>query len=116
MIKRTFLAILSVGLFILMNAQDKSKSSAGALQGDTSKPKKIAGITDKVKASRKTDGLFTVYQDTANGSMQLLVRKNQLGKEYIYQSFSINGPTSLYLNQSMHRANMIFKIKNPAAN
>jgi hypothetical protein len=111
MIKRTFLACLSMSLFLSMNAQDKSKSAAGTPPADTSKSKKTAGISDKVKASRKTDGLFTVYQDTANGSMQLFVKKNQLGKEYIYQSFSINGPTSLYLNQSMHRANMIFKIK-----
>ncbi len=80
----------------------------------TAKIKKAAppaGITDKVKSSRRSDGLFTIYQDTATGSVQLYVKKDQLGKEYIYQSFSINGPTSLYLNQSMHRSNFVFTIK-----
>lgn len=77
----------------------------------TKKPLTPPGITDKVKSSRKNEGLFTIYQDTASGSVQLYVRKDQLGKEYIYQSFSINGPTALFLNQSMHRSNFVFTIK-----
>ncbi|WP_206609800.1 zinc-dependent metalloprotease [Paracnuella aquatica] len=80
---------------------------------DSAKPKKPASpsITDKVKSSRKSEGLFTIYQDTATGSVQLYVKKGQLGNEYIYQSFSINGPTALYLNQSMHRSNFVFTVK-----
>lgn len=37
--------------------------------------------------------------------------KNQLGKEFIYQSFSISGPTQFFLNQSMHRATFVFKVQ-----
>src|SRR5882724_7154015 len=76
----------------------------------TTKPKKPAGITDKIKSSRKIDGMFTLYQDTATGSIQFYVRKNQLGKEYIYQSFSINGPNALFLNQSMHRVTLVVRV------
>jgi len=105
--------ILSPGLIITASrAQDKSKGAAMPSPAtDTTKPKKPAGITDKVKACRKIDGLFTLYQDTATGTVQLYVKKSQLGKEYIYQSFSISGPTSLFLNQSMHRATLVFKIQ-----
>ncbi|MDD2791746.1 MAG: zinc-dependent metalloprotease [Sediminibacterium sp.] len=67
-------------------------------------------VAEKTKGSRKIDGLFTLYQDTTTGSIQMYIRKSQLGKEFIYQSFSINGPTSLFLNQSMHRATSVFKI------
>ena len=82
------------------------------LSADTAKPKKAANpLADKTKSSKKTDGLFAVYQDTANGSMQLYVRKDQLGKEYIYQSFSLNGPTSMFLHQSMHRATFAFRVQ-----
>lgn len=97
----------------LLMAQDKSKTpvTTTAAVADTSKPKKPAGITDKIKSSKKIDGLFTIYQDTATGSIQLYVKKNQLGKEFIYQSFSISGPTQFYLNQSMHRATAVFTIK-----
>ncbi|MES2795134.1 MAG: zinc-dependent metalloprotease [Bacteroidota bacterium] len=80
---------------------------------DTTKPKKPVkpSITDKIKTSKKLEGLFTMYQDTVTGSIQLYVKKSQIDKEYIYQSFSISGPTSLFLNQSMHRATAIFNIK-----
>ncbi len=85
--------------------------AAAQQPADTAKPKKPAGITDKVKTSKKIDGLFTMYQDTTTGSVQIYVKKNQLGKEFIYQSFSINGPTALFLNQSMHRSTFVFKIE-----
>src|ERR1700730_6206470 len=91
--------------------QDKGKPAVNAV--DTAKPAapKKAGIGDKIKTSKKSEGLFTLYQDTVTGSIQLYVKKNQLGKEFIYQSFSINGPTSLFLNQSMHRNTLVFKIE-----
>lgn len=82
--------------------------------GDTSKPAappKKPSVTDRTKSSKKIDGLFTLYQDTVTGSVQMYIRKDQLGKEFIYQSFSINGPTSLFLHQSMHRATAVFKMK-----
>jgi len=94
-------------------AQDKPKTATAMppVADTASKAKKPSGIADKIKSSRKTEGLFTVYQDTATGTVQLYVNKNQLGKEYIYQSFSLSGPTSLYLNQSMHRANFTFRVQ-----
>lgn len=110
---KKFLMVLIVTPGLLLTAaraQDKKGATAPPPTTDTAK-KKPAGITDKVKSCRKVEGLFTLYQDTANGSVQLYVKKNQLGKEYIYQSFSISGPNQLYLNQSMHRATLVFKIE-----
>ena len=81
-------------------------------KADTAKPaSKKPTMADKVKGQLKNAGLFTLYQDTATGSVQLYIKKDQLGKEFIYESFSISGPTSLFLNQSMHRSNLVFKIK-----
>ena len=76
-----------------------------------SAPPKKQTVADKTKGNKKNDGLFTLYQDTATGSVQMYVRKDQLEKEFIYQSFSINGPVALFLNQSMHRTTLVFKIK-----
>jgi len=76
--------------------------------GKESAPK--ATIAEKVKSSRKIEGLITLYQDTATGSVQMYIRKDQLGKEFIYQSFSMGGPTSLFLNQNMIRATWVFTI------
>ena len=115
MFKKILFAVLCTSAATLAFAQPRGRVTTDTTQqkpSDSARTKKPAGISDKVKSSKKTEGLFTVYQDTANGSVQLLVKKDQLGKEYIYQSFSISGPTSLYLNQSMHRSTFVFKIQN----
>ncbi|MEP6846793.1 MAG: zinc-dependent metalloprotease [Panacibacter sp.] len=66
-----------------------------------------AAVNDK----KKTDGLFTLFQDSVSGSLQLYIKKDQLGKEFIYQSFSMGGPGSLFLNQNMLRETWVFKIR-----
>lgn len=82
----------------------------GTDSAKTAAPKKQT-VADKTKGNKKSEGFFTLYQDTVTGSVQLYIKKDQLDKEFIYQSFSINGPTSLFLNQSMHRATSVFKVK-----
>jgi Met-zincin/Domain of unknown function (DUF5117) len=109
--KKSLLFLIVLPGMLLSIARAQNKTAAAPPAADTSKPKKPAGITDKVKSSRKIDGMFTLYQDTATGSIQLYIKKDQLGKEYIYESFSINGPNSLFLNQSMHRTNFVFKVQ-----
>ncbi len=100
---------LPIGLGL--NAQ-KVTTPASPEKTDTAKaaPKKPT-LADKTKGQTKNAGLFTLFQDTTTGSVQLYIRKEQIGKEFIYQSFSISGPTTLFLNQSMHRSNLVFKIK-----
>ena len=109
------LPLLTAGLiaFICGFSQNTAANSQAAKADTTKKPATPPKptVADKVKSSKRTEGLFTVYQDTATGSVQLYVKKNQLGKEYIYQSFSMGGPTSLYLNQNMIRATWVFRIK-----
>ncbi len=111
--KSILLFCLTVLSVVILQAQDKGKPASAAVPADTAKkaPPKPPGITDKVKSSKKIDGLFTLYQDTATGSVQLYVKKSQLGKEYIYQSFSMGGPTSLFLHQNMIRTTWVFKIQ-----
>jgi hypothetical protein len=106
----TAVAITVVGLNAIAQAPAAPPAAQKIGGADTSKPKKVS-ITEKVKSSKKVEGLFTAYQDTASGSVQLYIRKDQLGKEFIYQSFSLSGPTSLNLNQSMHRSTAVFKVK-----
>ena len=64
-----------------------------------------------VKEKQKLEGLFTLYQDTASGNVLIYIKKDQLGKEFIYQSFSMGGPGSLFLNQNMLRETWVFKIQ-----
>jgi hypothetical protein len=89
----------------------QAKSSAPPAAGTSKKTPPKPGVAEKVKSSKKHAGLFTVYQDTVTGSVQMYVRKDQLNKDFIYQRFSLSGPTSLFLHQSMHRATLVFKMK-----
>jgi Met-zincin/Domain of unknown function (DUF5117) len=91
-----------------LNAQKKPGDTP--LPADTAKKTAQPSLTDKVKSCRKITGLLTMYQDTATGSVQLYVKKDQLGKEFIYQSFSMGGPPQLFLNQNMIRVTWIFRI------
>src|SRR5262245_16001369 len=111
------LLLLSAGLVAgICGFSQNTPANNPAAKADTTKkaapptPPKPT-VAEKVKSSKKTDGLFTLYQDTANGSLQIYVKKNQLGKEYIYQSFSMGGPTSLFLNQNMIRTTWVFRIR-----
>lgn len=112
-------------LWLLPAALLAFNASAQEIKKTAEKPadttKKVAPITpptppkptvaDKIKSSKKIDGLFTLYKDTLTGSLQLYVKKEQLDKDYIYQSFSMGGPTQLFLNQSMIRNTKLFYIK-----
>ncbi|HEX8461275.1 MAG TPA: DUF5117 domain-containing protein, partial [Segetibacter sp.] len=116
--KLFLLGVLCVGAVATGSAQAAKKDTVVLIQKvqpevkptiDTAKVKKVS-LSEKTKGSKKYEGLFTVYQDTVNGALQLYIKKDQLGKEFVYQSFSISGPTSLFLNQSMHRNTEVFKI------
>lgn len=83
------------------------KAVADSVKKKSEKP----AIEDKVKSSKKVDGLFTLYRDTATASLQFYIEKKQLDKDFIYQSFSMGGPTALYLNQNMIRDTWLFSIR-----
>jgi hypothetical protein len=112
---KNLIAVMATTLLAVnIQAQQPVTAPPTAKPGtDTSKPSppKKPTVADKTKGNKKNEGLFTLYQDTATGSVQMYIRKDQLDKEFIYESFSISGPTSLFLNQSMHRTNLVFKIK-----
>jgi hypothetical protein len=59
----------------------KDTTEAPATQAKINKKKTIADLT---KSSKKIDGLFTIYQDTITGSLQMIITEDQLNKEFIH--------------------------------
>ena len=102
-------ALLFVASQLLM--QTIFAQSKAPIVVDTAKKAATPTVAEKTKSSKKVEGLFTLFQDTASGSVQFFVRKDQLGKEFIYQSFSMGGPAQLFLNQNMIRVTWVFKIQ-----
>jgi len=78
------------------NVSTPAREPAPGGQGAAAKPGpgKPAGtktFAELTKGSTRYDGLFTIYQDTATGALQMAVKKDQIGKEYIYWSVTDEG-------------------------
>ncbi len=75
------------------------------------KPKKKT-IEELVKSSKKIDGLFTIYQDTITGSIQMIISEDQINKEYIYFSQIADGVMDAgRIIRGSYRDSKVFKIQ-----
>ncbi|HYG16494.1 MAG TPA: DUF5117 domain-containing protein, partial [Bacteroidia bacterium] len=72
---------------------------------------KKASIKDKTKNCRKIEGLFTIYSDTTTGDAYMVVKKDQLDKEFIYFSYAENGLVMTGHFRGAYRDNMVFRMK-----
>jgi hypothetical protein len=101
--------IISAGLMLLL------VSPAFAQKKGTAAPEKPAEkkttIAEKTKACKKTDGLFPLYQDTVNGNLYLLVKKNHLNRQYIYFAYTENGVLGAGHFKGSFRDNKVFTVK-----
>jgi hypothetical protein len=80
----------------------------GAAAARPAEKKTIASAT---KTSKKVQGLFTVFQDTANGSLQILVPKNAVGKEFIYFTHVVDAPVAAGRFRGQFRGSNVFTIR-----
>lgn len=81
------------------------------LEDSTKSKESEKTLNSATKGHRKIDGLFTLYLDTAKGGLKMFIDKDKIGQEFIYQSFSIGGPSQLFLNQNMLRSTFVFSIE-----
>lgn len=95
---------------VALQAQRKKDKEAEAVKPAIAPPA-TASIADKVKKCKKIEGLFTLYRDTTSGSLMMLIKKDQINKEFIYFSYVENGNTTTGHNKGTFRDNKIFTIK-----
>ena len=76
-----------------------------------SKDKPPMSIAELAAKCDRTDGLFTLLRDKKTGELYLLVKKEQLGKEFIYFSYLENGIARFRLFRGNFRGSSIFKIE-----
>ncbi len=100
-------SILLISSIFSISCGSSSKSKSSAVE---SKPAKSA-IETKVKSCKKYDGLFPVYQDTTNGSTYIIVKKEQLEKDFIYFSYTADGVVAAGHFRGSFRDNRLFTIK-----
>lgn len=101
---------LLFALLFTLSACASSKKKKPAAAAQTPAAAKTTSIADKIKSCKKLDGLFPLYQDTANGNVYLLLKKEQLDKEYIYFSYTVDGVVAAGHFRGSFRDNKVFYI------
>ena len=102
------LAFSSAVVFPQKKSSKKSKSKVEIPKKDKDAIKKISEVTKK---SKKIEGLFDLYQDTVNGSIKMVIKQDQIGKEYIYFSQIADGVLDAGSYRGSYRGSKVFKIE-----
>lgn len=109
--------IFAMGFFLTpqnIEAQNKKKKKKKNDDKEivAKPPKKEKSLNDLTKSSKKMEGLFTVYQDTITGSLQMVITEDQLNKEYIYFSQISDGVMDAgRINRGSYRGSKVFKVE-----
>ena len=120
--QRLLIAVaLVIGIAFSVQAQEKqpadstkvAKRDSAKTQKEETKKKdeKKKTIADLTKSSRKYPGLFTVYEDTTTGALQLQIRESQIGNEYIYFTHTVNAPVSAGTYRGNYRGSRVLSIQ-----
>ncbi len=95
-----------------IEAQRKKKKKKEEKEIVAKPSKKEKSIEDLTKSSNKIEGLFTIYQDTITGAMQMVITEEQLHKEYIHFAQIANGVMDAgRINRGSYRGSKVFKIE-----
>lgn len=89
------------------DSKDAEKKDAKKIDEDE-KTKTIAEVTEN---SDRIDGLFTLYQDRKDGKLYMLVKPEQLDREYIYFGHATNGVVEAGYFRGAYTANSVFSVQ-----
>ena len=98
---------------VLLLLSGTAMAQKGKVPADTAKPKTEASksIEETVKRCRKSAGLFTLYQDTVNGSVFMQIAKDQVNKEFIYFAGTVDGVAAVGSFRGQFRDNKVFSVR-----
>ena len=113
--KFLWLFVLALTLVIVpdMSAQRKKKKDSKEIVAPNPTPpaKKDKTVAELTKGNKKMEGLFTIFQDTVTGAVKLLVKKDQLDKDFIYFSQIADGVTEAGHFRGSYQGSSVFHIK-----
>lgn len=97
-----------------LHAQRKGKNKRGKDKTEEvvkKKEDKEKTIEELIKKSEKIEGLFTIYRDSIDGSTQLLITEDHIGKEFIYFSQTMDGAIDASSFRGSYGSSKVFKIE-----
>ena len=111
LIAATIFFLLPQNIEAQKKKKKKNKDDTEVVAKDPKKDKKKT-IDDLTKSSKKIEGLFTVYQDTITGAMQMIISEEQLNKEYIHFAQIADGVMDAgRANRGSYRGSNVFKVE-----
>lgn len=105
-------ALFAFLIFSVQHVQAQKKNKKGEEPKketpDKDAPKKIE---DLIKKSHAYEGLFTIYQDSTSGALKILIKEDQIGKEFIYFNQVADGTASIGTFRGSYDQSKVFKIE-----
>lgn len=89
--------------------KDGEEKKPEAAAGDEKDKKKT--IEELTKETKRLGGLFELYMDEKKGRALMLVKKPQLGPEFIYFTHSVDGVVAAGYNRGMYGQEVVFTIR-----
>ena len=114
MLRLITLVLITIAFLVPQNMEAQRKKKKGKETEVVKKDKKDKEkkIKDLIKSSKEIDGLFKIYQDTITGSLQIVLTKDQIDKEFIYFSQVADAPGDVGFSvRGIYRGSKVFKIK-----
>ena len=103
----------SVGLLaaLFLVGCSSTAPTATSSSGTSSSDGMEEDIDKAVAKSEKMDGLFTVYRDTTDGTVHMLIDEDQLGQEFIYFTHTVDGVVEAGHFRGAYRDNAVFTVE-----
>ena len=109
MINKNIRKSLLVYLVVTIPLLSQEKPDTTKTETDSTKTKPT--IKSLTKGSKAIGGLFTFFQDTTNGSVQMLIQKNQLNKEFIHFVHTLDRVVDVGHFRGAYKSSKIFEIR-----
>jgi len=109
---KMFLIILTL-IFAFSIAQDSPTGQTPIVTAGTPKPvepPKKKTMAEALKDKKEIPGLFTLYQDTTNGKLSMLIKKEQIGQEFIHFVHGLNGHLNAGVFRGSYRGAHVMKL------
>ena len=111
-------SIMFAAIFLLtsynteaQNRKKKKKKDETEVPAKPETKSKEKTIEELVKSSKEIDGLFKIYQDTIAGTLQMIISKDQLGKEFIHFTQVADGVLDAGRFRGAYGDSKVFKIE-----
>lgn len=104
------IALMMIPQTALSQKKDKKKKGETTTEAPVKKSSEKT-VAELVKQSKKIEGLFTIYQDTVNGSLQMLISEDHFNKEFIHFSQVADGVLDAGAFRGAYRGSKVFTIE-----